>query len=489
MAEISQLQLAIVERLKAADRRPMLSSYQPHPKQAEFHGATAQGRVFIGGNRSGKTVAGAVELVRAATGTDPYRKFPEPPLRLRSVSVDLKQGIEKIVVPELAKWVPPSQLVRGSWEDSWSKTNNTLTLANKSFIECLTYEQETEKHAGTSRHAIWFDEEAPEHIFNENMGRLIDTNGCWWMTLTPVEGIEWIYQLYNDVVVEQLDRNCYFVQVDSYDNPHISAAAIDALFGNLSAEQRLARTRGMFEQLGGKIYPNFSDENVVTLSDSFTIPTDWMKVEWMDHGYNNPTCWLFAAISPDGEILVYDEIYERKHTVEQMARLVGERERRYGVPLYRVGDPSIRAEDARTGTSIQFEYAKLGLFIALGNNDVRAGINKVAQLIGNSGERRQLLISDQCTNLLSEIKKYRWAKYATKKLESTRNAKEEPVKKDDHACDTLRYGVTAWLEWGTNPPEEATQLFLGPKALPETITAQEWRSERTEYESLLGDEW
>jgi len=69
------------------------------------------------------------------------------------------QGIEKIILPELAKWIPPSDLIKQSWEESYNRGLRTLTLANGSFVEMMTYEMELEKFAGTSRHFIHFDEE------------------------------------------------------------------------------------------------------------------------------------------------------------------------------------------------------------------------------------------------------------------------------------------------------------------------------------------
>lgn len=484
--------LALSERLRGASRRPSIYAYHPHDKQDEFHASGAKGTVFIGGNRSGKTVAGCVETVRAATGQDPYRKYPEPPLRLRICTVDLKQGIEKIILPELHRWVPPSSLINGSWEDSWDKTHFTLTLSNESFIELLTYEQDVEKHAGTSRHAVWFDEEPPEGVFNEDITRLIDTGGTWRITMTPVEGLEWIFQLYNEIEVEgnPANKNVKFIQVDSYENPHISPDEIDALFINLDEDKKRARTRGMFEALGGKIYPHFSDRNILDMTN-FQPPREWVRMEGMDSGWRVPTAWLWAVIDPiENCIYIIDEYYESGRTVSQHVPYIIQRSRLYGQPLYRVGDPAIKQAGPQTGTSVQYEYSKGGVFLCLGNNDVKVGIDRVSTLFGsNPKDLPRLYIGSHCKNLISEIRKYRWASYSLKKMEATRNKKEEPVKKDDHAVDALRYLVTAWFDWGTNPPEEAFRLHLGPKAIPQSglITAEGWEETMADSEgSPLG---
>ena len=308
---VSGFELSLLEKLKAAQRKPSIYGYRPHYKQEQFHASRAKGTVFIGGNRSGKTVGGSVECLRAATGTDPHRKYPEPPLRIRACTVDLKQGVQKIILPELARWCPPSALKNQSWEESFNKTNMTLTLDNESFIEILTYEQDVEKHAGTSRHLVWFDEEPPEDIFQEDIARLIDTGGIWKMTMTPVEGLEWIFQLYQEIEVEgnPNNRDVQFIQVDSYENVYINAAEIDALFFNLTEEQRLARTRGMFTALGDKIYKNL-DRVIVDMSDA-NFPMEWPRLEGMDSGMRVPTAWLWASIDPaENVIYVRDEYYQ-----------------------------------------------------------------------------------------------------------------------------------------------------------------------------------
>ena len=191
MADLRRL---FVSTLRKTKQNPGIGAYRALPHQHKFHSSSAKGKLFIGGNRSGKTVGGACEAAMRLTGIMEYRiedpvgsdnfimiegrkDLPKPPVRLRGVAVDITRGINLIMIPELKKWIPPSFLIKGSWEDSYSKSDMILTLENGSTIEFMSYEQQVEKFAGTSRHGIWFDEEPPEAIFNENMARLIDVGG------------------------------------------------------------------------------------------------------------------------------------------------------------------------------------------------------------------------------------------------------------------------------------------------------------------------
>ena len=94
------------EGLNRAVTRPTVHGYVPHEKQVDFHRAPEKGRLYIGGNRSGKTVGGIVEDIFWLRGKHPYRKTPSGSIRGRIVTVSFTEGIKKIIIPELAKWIP-----------------------------------------------------------------------------------------------------------------------------------------------------------------------------------------------------------------------------------------------------------------------------------------------------------------------------------------------------------------------------------------------
>lgn len=362
-------------------------------------------------------------------------------MRLRVVTVDITQGLEKIVLPEIKKWIPPSELIQGSWEKSWSKELRTLTLANGSFIEFLTYEQDIEKFAGTSRHGIWFDEEPPEAIYVECLLRLLDVGGHWWITMTPLDGMTWTF----DRIFEANDPNIDIFVVSMDDNPHLPDESKKIILAGLDKDEKKMRKEGIYVSLGGVIYKNFDfDKHVL---EPCLPPTHWLHVTGMDHGTTNPTAWLWGAIDDSGRLLIYDEYYERGLVVYEYAQAVREIDNRHismeGVyPEYRVGDPSIVAKNPITGTSIQLEYMKWGLDIIPGVNDVTAGIDMVGRMM----VQNKLFVTKNCRNLLWELKRYRWKVWEHKKTRDQKDPPQEPQKKNDHACDALRYIVASHPE-------------------------------------------
>lgn len=434
----------MAQGLRVASVRPSIHGYVPHgPKPLEFHSSTAKIRGLFGGNRSGKTVCGGAEVVMRATGHHPYQYVKPPPVDWRVVAVDFKDGVEKIVKPEIARWMPPSALQNGSWEDSYDKELRTLTLENGSTIEFMSQEQDTEKFAGTSRDGIWYDEEPPRDIYIECQMRLIDKGGVAILTMTPLDGMTFVY---DDIYLRaQVDPTVAVWEMDMSENPYLNSVEIEQILSGLTIEEREARAHGKFVQIGGLIYKEFSHRNIVK---PFIPPKDWLWLASLDHGHNNPTAWGWFAVSPDGRIVLFNEWYKSGHIVSYHAQKVHELNALHGrQPEYYVGDPSIRNVDPITGTSVLIEYVNHGIPIVLGNNDVKAGIDLVKKQIIGLGDPPNnlpiLYVTENCVNTIKEHQRYRWSKWATRRGNEDKNKKEEPVKKDDHTCDMVRYALAS----------------------------------------------
>jgi len=188
--------LNLGETLRRQAVSPNINGYVPHQKQIDFHSSPAKTRLYVGGNRSGKSYGNVAECVYWLRKNHPYRRIPVGDYegcRGRINTVDFINGADKILLPIFKQLVPPSLLINGSFDDSYHKQSRVLTLNNGSFMEFLSYESDLDKFAGTSRHFVSYDEEPPEVIYTENKARLIDTQGHQWFSMTPVEGMSWVY--------------------------------------------------------------------------------------------------------------------------------------------------------------------------------------------------------------------------------------------------------------------------------------------------------
>lgn len=443
MADIAR-ELAEKTRLQA--NRPNLFGYVPHAKQLMFHSQVARHRLYIGGNRSGKTTGGIIEDIWWMSGTHPYRETPQGGVRGRIVGVDFTQGIEAVLKPEFIRWCPPSYLRGGSWSSAYDKQTRTVYFENGSFCEFMSYDQDVDKFAGTSRHFVHFDEEPPQEIFLECLARLIDTGGSWWMTLTPIMGMEWMYDDIYTVGKEDTSETPLIgvTEVSMHENPHLGEVEVAEFLAMLSEDDKDARVAGKFIRRGGLIYKEF-DYLVHTIDPLEEINPYWELYMSIDHGYNNPTAVYWHAVDSDGDVITFYEHYAAEMVVQEHAARIKEINATFGIsPGINVCDPAMSQRNPVTGDSIIAEYAKHGVYLVAGNNDVITGINKINTYLKpwGPGGRPKWRITRNCVELVKELKKYRWKTWANKTSERTNNKYDQPHKKDDHGCDSCRYFFT-----------------------------------------------
>lgn len=427
-----------------AKTNPTINNYKPHAKQIRFHSSKKQGRLYIGGNRSGKTVGGVAEDVYRLKGEHPYQQVHPAPTRGRIVTVSYTEGIEKIIKPELSKWLPPSLLINGSWEDSWTASTRTLELSNKSTCELMSYDQHLTKFAGTSRHFIHMDEEPPKSIFDENKMRLLDTDGKWYITMTPVEGMTWVY---DEIYVKGIagDELIDVIVIDTEENPYLSREAMRTIMSGYDEDELKARKQGKFVQLGGLAFKRFVNEPVNFdnpllgghILKSRIPPLNWTHYASMDHGWTNPTVWLFHAVAPSGVAITYDEIHASETVIDTFAEQIHERNSRPGrrVPDIYVGDPAIEQHNAQTGDSIRTTYMKHGIPILPGNNNIPIGVEKMNRFL----EHRKWVITEDCPMLINSLQRVRWKIFESAKKRHENPPREELHPKLKDPADSARY--------------------------------------------------
>ena len=417
-------------------------TYKPHGKQVAFHSSVANGRQFLGGNRSGKTVAGINEDIAWALGEHWYFDLPKPPIHGRIITVDFKNGANKIIVPKLKEWIPPSKLIEGSWEKSYNGNDHVLTLENGSTIEIMSHEQELDKFAGSARHWVHFDEEPPQDIFEECKARLVDYNGRWWMTMTPVDGMTWTY---DEIYDKRGNGLIDVVEVHQDDNPYLSQEGRETLQAGYNEDQKSVRAAGRYIAVSGLVFQNFDPQTDVipSISPLFFLEHEdkWTHYRSLDHGYNNPTAVYWHSVNnKTGDIITWKEHYHAEMTVQQHAEILNSDEaelKAEGINLFvGIADPAIKQRSALTGLSIQIEYGDYGIHWALGAvRDVNAGLDKM----NNYLRLDKWKITEDCPNLIREMRMYKRAAYATQRLRDKNNKREDPQKKNDHGIDSTRY--------------------------------------------------
>lgn len=458
----------LAHSLASAAKKPNVLNYSPNsPVHENFHKSEKVGRILRGGNRSGKSVAGAVEGIWRATGRHPYQKTHELPTRGRIVTVDRDAGMKQIILPLLKQWIPPSEMINGSWEDSWSNSDKVFRLRNGSEIEVKTHQQEVDSFAGVPRHWIWFDEECPQAIFNECRLRLIDYNGVWFMTMTPVEGQDWIFERF---IVTQ-NKNVAMFEVDIKDNPHLNKLALELLEDDLTEDEKLVRQKGVFVPRGGFILREF-DLNKHVIEGGKPVPRNWTSYVSIDHGFNNPTAILWHAVSPQGDVVTYREHYKNRMLIKDHARRIKEINRELDVtPQLYIGDPSMSQKNAETGHSPMQVYRMNGIPLVPAKRDVPGGIDKMNEYF----KYGKWHITKDCPNTIRECHGYAFKIFNSPKIADRNNVREEPNKKNDHCPDSCRY-FYSFMPWLTpevkNLAKNKSLTITNPEDFPWEVDEQ-----------------
>jgi PBSX family phage terminase large subunit len=267
------------------------------------------------------------------------------------------------------------------------------------------------------------------------------------------------------VTVEQQKRNYRMIVAPSTENKHLPPNYVASMLSTYSKERIERDIMGSFDAFQGQIYTEFS-RNLHVIKP-FRIPEEWTKFIGADHGYNNPAAFIWIACDYDGNLYAYREFYEREWHIDEIVK--GNRRPGFegkGIVELSKGeklegiwiDPSTKADRGKESDfSTYTDHLPGHISLLPANNSVSTGIDRVKQYlrVNERTGKPRLFIFETCSNLIDEIIKYKWAEQPPGSA-ATKNEKEDPVKKDDHACDALRYGLMS-------RPEEPKRADLTQK--------------------------
>lgn len=211
------------------------------------------------------------------------------------------------------------------------------------------------------------------------------------------------------------------------DNPFIQRSEIEEARKQLSEIYFRQEYESSFEDFTGLVYPEFGSRHI----QSFEKQDWWETICGIDPALSGTTACVFVGVDDQGKLWVFDEFYEQNKRVSDVAESIKTKAQAYVI------DPASKIRNVqRQGSlySLADEYADCGVYPEPGENDVDAGIARVAEYF----KKDMIVIHPCCKNLIHELERYRWA---DERETSLGLAKAKPYKSHDHACDALRYVV------------------------------------------------
>ena len=432
-------QLILTERkLAAARRNNRLAHYNEpplvHKKQMAFHKCPKRNRWVFGGNRSGKTECGAVEVVWRARGIHPYRENKPTEGWVVSLTREVQRDVaQRKVLSYLKKeWIADVVMISGKSSnpaggviDYISVHNVFGTLSRIGFKSC---ESGREKFQGTSLDYVWFDEEPPEDVYDECRMRVFDRKGETFGTMTPLKGLTFVY----DKIYLSSDPETWFEFMEWADNPYLDQGEAESLSASLPADVLESRRYGRFRTCGGLVYPEF-DESVHVIAP-FDVPEEWQDTMSIDPGLNNPLSCHWYAVDGDGTVFVVAEHYAAGKDVDWHAAEIRKKCEQLGWRHDRAGRYSALIDSAANQRTLSGLRSVSELFRDRGilvnpcvDKELYSGINTVKSYLKGERGVPKLYVFASCVNLIRELKSYEWGEG------------DRPIKKDDHAVDECRY--------------------------------------------------
>lgn len=314
----------------------------------------------------------------------------------------------------IMKGIPDEQDTSLIWgmgiydKDKHNKTDNVYNFGPHTAMEFFGAENE-EKVRGPGRR-ILFINEANLLSFETFTQLAMRTTGAIFIDYNPADQHSWVY----DIVGRKRATKIHSTYKNNRGN--LSEWQVDEIEGLQLADENLWKVFGL--GLRGA-----STEAIYThylICDTFPAECDSV-VYGLDFGFNHPSAMVKIGIK-DGRVYVEEVLYESKLTNDDLAYLVK--------TLVGINSKSAIYCDHARPEAIE-DLLRAGLLALPADKAVSEGIKAV--------KSRPLYITRNSTNLLKEIRSYKWQ--LGKDPNGNKIILDEPVKFLDDGMDALRYGI------------------------------------------------
>lgn len=487
--DLQEQKLLYLQELKRRQNLP-LNKYTPDDTpdrpQLDFHKSDAFIRCALGGNRSGKSVVNAFEVSCCALGKPVYNDWHAPRKHGRQIYVlsaeyrTLYQGIYRHLDPNQdgMQFLPKEKIKRYGanipgatvplpaylevYHGDPPVRNGQIVPKTEwpystiHFISAEGGEAARRKIQAAALDLLAIDEEITGDIWHEGLVRLLDKGGRAIISATLIRSDEWLLDLEDRF--EQGDKDVFIVRLNTASNKHLDESTKSAVFKHLSQEEQDVRVKGLSRRKYGLVYPQFNNE--LHVIDPVDLPDRLERVSALDPGLK-VFAGLWAAVDEDSTIYIYDELYEKNSHLNSVAKLIANKE---GYQLDEIGSshykripqPEIKQHDilhlidpAETRRLLNGDMGIAAQLTTMYNtpvvpadNEILSGVEAVRRVleINPKTGKPYLQVFSYCTNLIWEIRKYKLKQDKSKS--NINSPKIDPVKRDDHACDCLRYLVS-----------------------------------------------
>lgn len=318
-SEADASNLKALRRLTELQNNYGLYFYDPYAKQREFHalGRTKKERLFMAGNKLGKTFCGGFEVAFHTTGIYPDwwqgRRFPRSNRWWAgSVTGELtRDGQQRVLLGNLGKWgtgaIPKDCIIdikraRGLVDAVESVLIRHLPTNDVSQLIFKSYKDGREAWQAEDLEGVWFDEEPPLDIYIEGITRTNVTGGISFLTFTPLLGMSTVVMRFLGDNPDGADQRGV-VNMTIEDADHFTPQERLDIIAKYPPHEREARAKGTPMLGSGRIFPMSEAAISEPCIDFDTVPRHWKQIIGIDFGWDHPTAAVRLLHEPDNDIL------------------------------------------------------------------------------------------------------------------------------------------------------------------------------------------
>ena len=336
-----------------------------------------------------------------------------------------------------------------------AKTDHRFEYANGSTLCYAGVSDEKQREAlksigkGDGVDFLWV-EEANALSFDDYqvlMTRLRGKAAGWrqcLMSCNPDHENHWL----NRKIIEAQSDDISSVWISPYDNPYADRDYLSTLEA-LTGVQRDRLLLGKWVSAEGMVWPYEPSHH---LCDPFVIPDHWRRIKTVDFGWLTTTVQWQALDPSTGDVHVYRQLYRTQQLVSDIAVACKAIEAQRDSRVVRY-EAVVCDHDAEGRAQLERVW---GCSTLPAHKAIREGLEAVtARFAARNARRiwihrgslahapdRQLSKDGYPTELVDELLGYRFDSGVDKDGHPKKDG--YPVKKNDHACDALRYGVCHW---------------------------------------------
>lgn len=458
----------------------VVSSIELVHESAELWDVTVAGsHNYVSGGavheNSGKSTAGAAEMIWCCLGIHPFKKG-RVPIKTAIIVPDFENHAKGILEPKLKEWAPEGSIKK--LERHQGGAVKKIYWSSGSTSEVFSHDQDHMVFEGSDYDLAWFDEPPPKKIWTAIWRGMTDRGGAMYLTGTPLAS-PWVYDEYRKLKDNQ-DPVKWYIQFHSEVNAknlgegdaELGKQRLKEFADSLDPEERAARLEGAFVQLQGLIFKSWSRATHVIAP--FDIPTSWRIIESVDPHPQKPWAVTWTALAPNGAKILLQSLY-LEGTIDDIGTgiLMGRAklpvkeglrpnitrtliDNSASVPTWQKSniDPTARRISVREELELMIgPRGAGGPRVEVAPKNVQGKIDLFKRWLNmkprNGVTRADFYAFDTPENdsFFREIEMYAWAKFQSKARAD--EAKGQPVKKNDDLIDTvLQVALTLGNESG-----------------------------------------